>query len=247
MIKFFRHIRKSLLEQNKMGKYFKYAIGEIILVVIGILIALQINNWNEKQKQNKEEQRVLNNIKKDILKDTVQLNRNIKTTIKRDSALVAIIDLLAPEKGHNVNEFIKLSMNNIPFDNYFEVNSGTYDESIASGSIKYISNDTLRQKIFDYYRNAKLNLNDKGNIEQSKLSLPLFFEKLMVSKDVLAMFGSKSRLRELDLIELGKDKEFMRLLIEKLGNHNQQRKSWKGYLNLGEDLLKEIDSDVKNN
>ena len=47
MIKFFRHIRKSLLEENKMGKYFKYAIGEIILVVIGILIALQINNWNE--------------------------------------------------------------------------------------------------------------------------------------------------------------------------------------------------------
>jgi len=46
MIKFFRHIRKSLIEQNKMGKYFKYAIGEIILVVIGILIALQINNWN---------------------------------------------------------------------------------------------------------------------------------------------------------------------------------------------------------
>ena len=53
MIKFFRQIRKSLLEQNKMGKYFKYAIGEILLVVIGILIALQINNWNEKAKQKK--------------------------------------------------------------------------------------------------------------------------------------------------------------------------------------------------
>ena len=47
MIKFFRHIRRSLINQNKMGKYFKYAIGEIILVVIGILIALQINNWNQ--------------------------------------------------------------------------------------------------------------------------------------------------------------------------------------------------------
>jgi hypothetical protein len=47
MIKFFRHIRRSLLEQNKMGKYFKYAIGEILLVVIGILIALSINNWND--------------------------------------------------------------------------------------------------------------------------------------------------------------------------------------------------------
>jgi len=51
MIKFFRHIRRSLINQNQIGKYFKYAIGEIILVVIGILIALQINNWNEKRLQ----------------------------------------------------------------------------------------------------------------------------------------------------------------------------------------------------
>ncbi|WP_458628413.1 hypothetical protein [Winogradskyella sp. PC D3.3] len=51
MIKFFRHIRKDLMETGKTSKYFKYAIGEIILVVIGILIALQINNWNEKRLQ----------------------------------------------------------------------------------------------------------------------------------------------------------------------------------------------------
>jgi hypothetical protein len=50
MIKFFRKIRQNLLMENKTGKYLKYAIGEIILVVIGILIALQINNWNENQK-----------------------------------------------------------------------------------------------------------------------------------------------------------------------------------------------------
>ncbi|NNL82776.1 MAG: hypothetical protein HKP28_05265, partial [Winogradskyella sp.] len=46
MIKFIRQIRYNLISENKTGKYFKYAIGEIILVVIGILIALQINNWN---------------------------------------------------------------------------------------------------------------------------------------------------------------------------------------------------------
>ncbi|MCK0178015.1 DUF6090 family protein [Flavobacteriaceae bacterium S0862] len=50
MIKFFRKIGQNLLMENKTGKYFKYAIGEILLVVIGILIALQINNWNENQK-----------------------------------------------------------------------------------------------------------------------------------------------------------------------------------------------------
>ena len=50
MIKFFRKIRQNLIMENKKGKYFKYAIGEIILVVVGILIALSINNWNEKRK-----------------------------------------------------------------------------------------------------------------------------------------------------------------------------------------------------
>ena len=54
MIKFFRKIRYNLMEQNKTGKYFKYAIGEIILVVIGILIALSINNWNEAKKARAE-------------------------------------------------------------------------------------------------------------------------------------------------------------------------------------------------
>jgi len=59
MIKFFRKIRQNLVMENKTGKYFKYAIGEIILVVIGILIALQINNWNERRKERAQEQALI--------------------------------------------------------------------------------------------------------------------------------------------------------------------------------------------
>ena len=55
MIKFFRKIRKNMIKENKVSKYMLYAIGEIILVVIGILIALQINNWNNVQKNKQAE------------------------------------------------------------------------------------------------------------------------------------------------------------------------------------------------
>ncbi len=65
MIKFFRKIRQNLFMENKTGKYFKYAIGEIILVVIGILIALQINNWNEKRKDVAKEQLILKQLQRE--------------------------------------------------------------------------------------------------------------------------------------------------------------------------------------
>ena len=73
MIKFFRPIRKDLTEKNKTGKYLKYAIGEIILVVIGILIALSINNWNEENKNKKAEQNFYKEILNDLEKDKVKL------------------------------------------------------------------------------------------------------------------------------------------------------------------------------
>ena len=73
MIKFFRKIRYNLMEKNKTGKYFKYAIGEIILVVIGILIALQINNWNEKRKLQNETNTYLNQKLENLKEDRLRL------------------------------------------------------------------------------------------------------------------------------------------------------------------------------
>ena len=79
MIKFFRKIRYDLMEKNKTGKYLKYAVGEIILVVIGILIALQINNWNEERKKFIKSKNYLSDIVKDLQSDSITLNRGIYT------------------------------------------------------------------------------------------------------------------------------------------------------------------------
>ncbi len=78
MIKFFRKIRQNLLMENKNRKYFKYAIGEIVLVVIGILIALQINNINENRKAKIKEQAVLINLIQDLKSDSISYSRNFK-------------------------------------------------------------------------------------------------------------------------------------------------------------------------
>ena len=82
MIKFFRKIRQKLLSENKFSKYLIYAIGEIILVVIGILIALQINIWNSKRLENKEERNVLINLKKDFQQNQVSLESVISDNEK---------------------------------------------------------------------------------------------------------------------------------------------------------------------
>ena len=78
MINFFRRIRKKLADDNRPLKYMKYAIGEIILVVLGILIALSINNWNEEMKNKQLETKILLEIKKGLNKDLSDITYNIE-------------------------------------------------------------------------------------------------------------------------------------------------------------------------
>jgi len=79
MIKFFRKIRQNLLSEGKTGKYLKYAFGEIILVVFGILIALQINNWNEERKDRIKEQVILKQLQEDYQANLAQLEQKMET------------------------------------------------------------------------------------------------------------------------------------------------------------------------
>lgn len=78
MIKFFRKIRQKMLTENKFSKYLLYAIGEIILVVIRILIALGINNWNNNRLVDFQKTNFLKNIKEDLISDTLAFEKSIK-------------------------------------------------------------------------------------------------------------------------------------------------------------------------
>ena len=92
MIKFFRKTRYVLMEKNKTGKYFKYAIGEIILVVIGILIALQINNWNENRINKNKFEAYLDEMIIDLKLDVKSLDNEItKTSISITKVCIPVI------------------------------------------------------------------------------------------------------------------------------------------------------------
>ena len=152
MIKFFRHIRKSLLMENKMGKYFKYAVGEIILVVIGILIALQINNWNEDNKSKEKEHLALAEIVSDLEYSINDLNK-IKSegkysTLKSIDALKTLIEVT--EKKEPYRDSLGV---------YFDV-AFSYDEadfkisgynSLSSIGMDLVQNPAIRSSIGEFY------------------------------------------------------------------------------------------------
>ena len=91
MLKLFRELRRRLLAESKFKKYLLYAIGEIILVVIGILIALQINNWSETQKRNNEEQKLLTALIKDFNENKTRIEEALdkeQNTIEKSISLI---------------------------------------------------------------------------------------------------------------------------------------------------------------
>ena len=141
MIKFFRKIRQNLLSEGKIAKYFKYAIGEIILVVVGILIALQVNNWNEGRKDSIKEQQILIQLKEDYEINLEQLDQKI-------SHRMSII-----QAGNEILKYIDepTNINNDSIVSRLSVISGwsTFDpiqnELFVSGNIRLIKNRELKR------------------------------------------------------------------------------------------------------
>ena len=108
MIKFFRHIRKPLLNEGKTSKYFKYAIGEIVLVVIGILIALQINNFNEQRKDREKEQIVLKQLKEGVIQRKLKESASKEETQFLNNELILLGTNLQPNKDNLMHDKLVL-------------------------------------------------------------------------------------------------------------------------------------------
>ena len=146
MIKFFRKIRQNLLMENKTGKYFKYAFGEIILVVIGILIALQINNWNENRKSSKIRNNYYKQVLQDLAKDTIYINRNITYLDSNLSKYQNYLEKLP--KAESTNDVLSL-LGTLNWEfSYINFNTNTIESLISTGDIKLMP-DEIRNSLLD--------------------------------------------------------------------------------------------------
>ncbi len=152
MIKFFRKIRQKLLVENRFNKYLVYAIGEIVLVVIGIIIALQINNWNEENKEKERTKSYLNNLTLDLEQDIRETKRQIRS-IKYKAIFVDGIAEYFRDK--RISELDNLEVFYEAFDYYgyrpLTWYKNTIQELRSSGSLKSIRNDSIRLMINQYY------------------------------------------------------------------------------------------------
>ena len=213
MIKFFRKIRKNLLIENKTGKYFKYAIGEIVLVVIGILIALQINNWNQERLEGKKEQIVL----KQLYSDFEANDSIIKKGFKTYKTLLAINSVIIRNTGPNVlvpkDSVTKDSLNRLFYPKVNLVNNSL---TISSQQLDVVTNNGLKvilSKFPSIYRSYQEIENEIKNhtIEQR------IYHKKYISVITLDSDFNQENFKS-DFLELYRNRDYQNVTLDKRWN-----------------------------
>ena len=156
MLRLFSSIRQQLLAENKTVTYLKYAVGEVLLVMIGILLALQVNNWNEGRKDRIEEVEVLLRIQEELETHVTLLNRYQETPLRRKERLSQIESAFAGEPIQDPLVFL----DNVASAKNFgwtvpQQRRITFDELADSNKIGLIRNTKLREAITAYYHGVE--------------------------------------------------------------------------------------------
>ena len=256
MIKFFRKIRYDLMEKNKTGKYFKYAIGEIILVVIGILIALQINNWNEIRKQRDKELHYLVNIKKDLNLNIKELDKYIAARAKAIASANTIIEHYEGKPITDLKTFSQHTVEIYTWRKFFQINN-TFQELTNSGNLTLISNDSIKGILLNMETLYKVMKYEEEHFRYDAEQLlyePSF--NMMDMNDIVQNYtykvtnGAMGEERELSIEEFGnmlndkKQKNGFVMAAYEFGAMNRQSIEMKAMCN---QLIELIDNEIEMN
>jgi hypothetical protein len=217
------------MEKNKTGKpayqtgrYFKYAIGEIILVVIGILIALQVNNWNEGKKIEHEQLLFLNTLEKDLNNDLKQLDQILTFQQEKLDTINALKDEMLSTKNFNEIERLFAKNQTTPNSTYFP-NTGSYTTAVSSGKIASLNPSDLKIAITNLYERYYYRLIYNGEVYDKRNDEVAFRRGKFFNKISL-------KLNSADVIE---DSEFANLITILIFDNTT-------YVNLGSQTRNEI-------
>ena len=173
MIKFFRKIRQNLLSEGKTGKYLKYAIGEIILVVIGILIALSINNWNENRKNSIEEKAILENLLENLNLSKIQSEQLISEENQLKQNLIQILGVDSNDNKVNAKTIGDSIFKNAVWDLQSDMPTfNAYNNLKSTNKLSLIKNKNINEKFTELeFRQNKLNdiLEDRLSVHQIRI------------------------------------------------------------------------------
>ena len=191
MIKFFRNIRKDLMEKNKTRRYFKYAIGEIILVVIGILIALQINNWNENRKDLLNETKILNTLHAEFKQNRITLDSTLTLLNQSEKALNFVLNRIGPEPKIEISasQLDSLLLQTIS-NPYWKRSEYTLRNLENSGKLSGLSNEDLKTKLYEWSL-VSTDIKDKDSDATIAFNYLLNYYKEHGSLRSLDAFGSQ--------------------------------------------------------
>lgn len=169
MIKLFGNTRRRYLADNKFAKYLKYAVGEIVLVVIGILIALKVNNWNSDRIERNEERKLLVKVKNEFQLNDKQLLEKIE---RRKNELISVLNIL------QIIDAKRLTQEEVILDSLlasaisvftFDPVNGIMNQLIQAGKLSLIRNDSLSNMLSNWdgiladYKESENNYRDFNN------------------------------------------------------------------------------------
>jgi hypothetical protein len=216
MIKFFRKIRQNMLTENKFGKYLIYAIGEIILVVIGILIALQVNNWNEERKIKDETIKITKALNSEYSDNKTVLKERIGDLEKANNYVKTVLSFMNKDNADiqkiNIDSIIS---NSLKYGNYNPANS-TILELISSGKLNLVTDNSLKENLFKWLQFLEDSDEDFKNQDQQATTLLIPYLYKNISMQNLNNYNSMEVENNSELFNGDYDKVFHDLEFENL-------------------------------
>jgi hypothetical protein len=237
MLRIFNTVRQQLVREGQLGRYIGYALGEIVLIVIGILIALQIDEWADDRSDHRFDQKTLSQIRINLQTDHEELSEILS---KRREAVQSIDNILAIEDPHNPDDNLKLWLSDVmQFDRFHSLTSAY--EVLKSRGLEIVRNDDLRTTLGIYYDSWAREIQQHNHdIETGFMShwIPVIIADIQeFDWDVIAKPYNPTALLN--------DRRFLNTLKVEQDNHEGAAEKLETMIRINEQLQNLIDAEIQ--